>query len=171
MFALLTDWTDTDPTGWLMSEKLDGFRVMWTGSAYVTRNGKTLEAPRSWYRRMPKTPLDGELFGGYGSLYEVRRMMSRGWKGLSFRPFDAPACAGGFADRLTHLQSLTLPGHCQLVPHAVCNGREELQAFACEVYAQGGEGAVVRDPAAPYAVGRTKTVQRLVPYPLRMHRR
>jgi len=171
MFALLTDHSDTDPTGWLMSEKLDGWRVMWTGAAYVTRAGKTLDAPRSWYRGMPKTAIDGELFGGHGSLWEIKGMMRKGWKGLTFRPFDAPACPGAFADRLAHLQTLRLPAHCQLVRHAVCKGAEELQAFAVGVYAQGGEGAVVRRPDALYQIGRTKSIQRLVPYPLSLHRR
>ena len=171
MFALLTDWTDQDVTGWLMSEKLDGWRVMWTGSAFVTRTGKTLDAPRSWYRGMPKTALDGELFGGHSSLWEIKRMMRDGWRGLSFRPFDAPACAGPFVDRLAYLQGLRLPAHCSLITHAVCSGPEELRAQSAATYAAGGEGCVVRDPSAPYVVGRTKSILRLVPYPLSLHRR
>ena len=30
-----------DPTGWLMSEKLDGVRCYWNGSAMYTRNGNS----------------------------------------------------------------------------------------------------------------------------------
>ena len=171
MFALLTDWTDQDVTGWLMSEKLDGWRVMWTGREFVTRGGKTLDAPRSWVKGMPKVALDGELYGGPGSLYEIKAMMRDGWSGLSFCVFDAPGHGGIFTDRLSYLQTLQLPPHCSLVEHAICDGAEELQAFAVSLYSQGGEGAVVRDPSAPYAVGRTRTIQRLVPYPLSLHRR
>ena len=171
MFALLTDHIDQDVTGWLMSEKLDGWRVMWTGSQYVTRGGKVLDAPKSWYRGMPKTPLDGELFGGHGSLWEIPTMIREGWKGLTFHPFDAPAHSGPFVDRLAHLQSLRLPKHCQLVTHTVCTGVSELRAASGAIYSAGGEGCVVRDPAALYAVGRTKSIQRLVPFPLALHRR
>ena len=171
MFALLTDHSTQDVTGWLMSEKLDGWRVMWTGAEYVTRGGKVIDAPRSWYRGMPKTALDGELYGGPGSLWEIKAMMRKGWKGLMFRPFDAPAYTGPFVDRLAYLQTLRLPAHCQLVAHAPCDGIATLQAAAVSAYEAGGEGYVVRDPSAPYAVGRTRTILRIVPYPLSLHRR
>jgi len=171
MFALLTDWTDQDVTGWLMSEKLDGWRVMWTGREFVTRGGKVLDAPKSWHRGMPKESLDGELYGGKGSLYEVKRMMRGGWCGLTFRPFDAPSAPGCFADRLARLQTLRLPSHCQLVAHALCDGIAALQAAAVSAYEAGGEGYVARDPSTPYAVGRTRTILRIVPYPLSLHRR
>lgn len=37
-----------DPSGWLMSEKMDGVRCYWNGSTMYTRNGKILYAPESW---------------------------------------------------------------------------------------------------------------------------
>lgn len=144
---------------------------MWTGSAYVTRGGQTLDVPARWLRGMPKTALDGELFGGYGSLWEIKRMMRAGWRGLTFRPFDAPSAPGGFSARLAHLHALHLPSHCSLVAHAACDGIAALHAAAVAAYAAGGEGYVVRDPSAPYIAGRTRSILRLVPYPLSLHRR
>lgn len=169
-FTLLTDWRGEDVTGWLMSEKLDGFRVMWTGRAYVTRNGKTLSVPKSWLKGMPKTPLDGELYGGNGSLYELKGMMKRGWSGLSFQIFDAPI-AGIFAERLAVISSLTLPAHCSLVSHDVCEGREAFLSAGRGIYAKGGEGVVVRDPSANYEGGRSKKILRFVPFPENLKRR
>jgi len=38
-----------DPTGWLMSEKLDGVRCYWDGDGSLfTRNGNPFTPPDSW---------------------------------------------------------------------------------------------------------------------------
>ena len=52
-----------DPTGWYMSEKLDGVRCYWNGSAMYTRNGN-LFYPPEWFKEcLPKDIcLDGELW-------------------------------------------------------------------------------------------------------------
>ena len=39
MLAQTYDETRDDPSGWLMSEKLDGVRCYWDGSVMYTRNG------------------------------------------------------------------------------------------------------------------------------------
>lgn len=171
MFTLLRDWDGEDVTGWIMSEKLDGWRLMWTGKQFVTRGGLTLSAPKSWLRGMPSTPLDGELWGGYGSLWEIPRMMRDGWRGLSFVAFDAPLVGGSYRERLQALGELTLPPHCSVIESAQCDSVAMMQKAACNTYEAGGEGVVVRNPSAAYKVGRTKAVLRLVPYPLSLHRR
>jgi DNA ligase-1 len=51
-----------DPSGWLMSEKLDGVRCYWNGSVMYTRNGNHFYAPKWWKEKLPKMALDGELF-------------------------------------------------------------------------------------------------------------
>jgi len=38
-------WAYEDPTGWWMSEKLDGIRAYWNGKQFVSRNGRHLQAP------------------------------------------------------------------------------------------------------------------------------
>ena len=75
--------------GWLMSEKLDGFRCIWDGgvtrgmradsvpwanttkdksirysSGLWTRYGKVISAPKWWLDQLPNVPLDGELWCG-----------------------------------------------------------------------------------------------------------
>jgi DNA ligase-1 len=39
-----------DPTGWLMSEKLDGVRCYWNGSTMYTRNGNVFYPP-DWFKK------------------------------------------------------------------------------------------------------------------------
>jgi DNA ligase-1 len=58
-----TVWEEgTDPTGWWMSEKYDGVRLFWNGSAFYTRQGKKLRLPLSITSQMPNIALDGELW-------------------------------------------------------------------------------------------------------------
>jgi DNA ligase-1 len=51
-----------DPTGWLMSEKLDGVRCYWDGKAMYTRNGHLFYPPDSFKKDLPDIALDGELW-------------------------------------------------------------------------------------------------------------
>ena len=51
-----------DPTGWLMSEKLDGVRCYWNGKNMYTRTGKPFYAPADFKAKLPPIAIDGELF-------------------------------------------------------------------------------------------------------------
>lgn len=55
-----------DPTGWSMSEKLDGVRCFWTGSVMYSRNGNRFYFPKFFTKNWPKSQLDGQLFIGRG---------------------------------------------------------------------------------------------------------
>lgn len=55
-----------DPTGWIMSEKLDGVRCFWTGSLMYSRNGNRFYFPKFFTKNWPNSQLDGELFIGRG---------------------------------------------------------------------------------------------------------
>lgn len=62
---LANNWEpkNQDPTGWYMSEKLDGVRCFWNGRNMYTRNGNIFYPP-DWFKALlPKTlALDGELW-------------------------------------------------------------------------------------------------------------
>jgi len=45
MLAETYDPTEHDPSGWLMSEKLDGVRCFWNGTTLFSRNGIKIRAP------------------------------------------------------------------------------------------------------------------------------
>src|SRR5689334_20614222 len=55
---------DVDLTGWWMSEKLDGVRAYWNGTAFISRLGNAYHAPDWFAAGLPPTPFDGELWGG-----------------------------------------------------------------------------------------------------------
>src|SRR5437879_2018744 len=54
----------TDPSGWLLSEKLDGVRAYWDGKQFFSRLGNLFHAPDWFLQGLPTVPLDGELWLG-----------------------------------------------------------------------------------------------------------
>jgi DNA ligase-1 len=168
---LLRDYQGQSCKGWLMSEKLDGWRVLWTGTEFITREGNRLDAPK-WFRdSMPSCALDGELFAGRGEFNSIQRRLRDGWHGLTFQVFDAPEMVAPFRKRLAFLKTLSLPPHVDVVAQERCNGVDHLIDAADAVVAMGGEGIVVRDPRAVYCYGRTESVLRWVPQCPRLNRR
>jgi DNA ligase-1 len=64
MLAQNYDADKHDPTGWYLSEKLDGVRAYWDGTAFWTRNGNVFNPPEFFVKNFPSTPMDGELWTG-----------------------------------------------------------------------------------------------------------
>lgn len=168
--TLLRDWQFHNITGWMMSEKLDGWRMLWDGVNFLSRQGLVLDAP-DWFKAgMPSTALDGELFAGRGRFNFIQGMMRDGWHGLTFHVFDSPTAAGGFAERHKSIQSLALPLHVHIVKHSTCFGHDYMMDAAMDICKMGGEGVVLRDPSAKYIHGRTDKVLRYVPVAPEVHR-
>ena len=163
MFQLLRDYCGQPCDGWLMSEKLDGWRIMWNGENFITRQGNVLNAPAWFTTGLPNHPLDGELFAGRRNFNAIQSMIANGWVGLTFQVFDAPAMDAPFRKRYAFLKSLTLPDHCGIVKQTRCNGTQHLVAVGDEIIDLGGEGVVVRNPRAKYIAERTWEVLRWVP--------
>ena len=162
-FQLLRDYCGQPCEGWLMSEKLDGWRVMWDGQNFITRQGNVLNAP-SWFTAgLPDHALDGELFAGRRNFNAIQGMIANDWRGLTFQIFDAPMMDAPFRKRYAFINSLVLPDHCGIVKQIRCNGTEHALDIADQIVDQGGEGVVVRNPRAKYEIGRTWNVLRWVP--------
>ena len=65
---LATDWEKhLDPSGYAVSEKLDGVRAIWDGKELRFRSGLFINAPRWFVASLPNEPLDGELWMGRGT--------------------------------------------------------------------------------------------------------
>jgi ATP-dependent DNA ligase len=89
--------------GYWISEKVDGFRAIWTGKEFRSKQGNVFNAPDSWISRMPKDiQLDGELWLGRGNFQEgssiVRKKnwdsideQEREWDRLTYVIFDSPS--------------------------------------------------------------------------------
>lgn len=160
--TLLTDYAGKDVSGWYVSEKIDGWRAVWDGERFWKRSGEPYDAPAWFLAGMPSAPLDGELYHPDGLRATQSRLQESGgaWDGIRFAVFDAPI-PGAFAERLAAIQSLQLSRHVQLVEHRLLANSDEFRRFAADIISAGGEGAVARDPDAPYIQGRTDRVVRL----------
>jgi DNA ligase-1 len=169
--TLLRDYCGTPCEGWLMSEKLDGWRAMWTGFDFVSREGRILPAPEWFKLGMPRHMLDGELFAGRGNFNLIQSLMGDGWFGLTYQVFDAPAMVAPFRKRLEFLKTLSLSSHAAIVEHVRCRDTAHLIEFANTIVDAGGEGAVIRNPKALYREGRTDDVLRWVPQDPAINRR
>src|ERR1700736_5516314 len=95
----------TDPTGWLLSEKLDGVRGYWAGKQFLSRLGNLYHAPAWFTAGLPDVPLDGELWLGRKKFQRTVSIVRRQdkndlWRELTFVVFDAPTLETGFEARL-----------------------------------------------------------------------
>jgi DNA ligase-1 len=172
---LAKKWKDgDDPTGWMMSEKLDGMRAYWSGKNFFSRNGNQLHPPQWFIADMPPIPLDGELWCGRG---EFQRCMSivrksvptQDWMYVKYLVFDAPklqskAGAGGparYEERLATIAQLVNPAktqHCRAVGARACTGQGDLEENLRKVEAAGGEGLMLRQAGSFYEWRRSSTL-------------
>jgi len=97
-----------DYKDWLLSEKYDGFRAVWDGEKFISKNGNVFFAPESFTKGFPKVTLDGELWAGRGEYekgssiirkqsksYENADEWNDAWNELQYVVFDAPGLYNG----------------------------------------------------------------------------
>jgi DNA ligase 1 len=158
--------TDHDPTGWWMSEKLDGIRAYWDGEGFISRLGNKFYAPDWFVADLPADTLDGELWVGRKQFQRTTSIVRSGaqsdeWKQVTYVVFDAPEAKGGFEDRIAHIENVmkrAAPPHARALDHVVCAGMDHLRDELLRVEALGGEGLMLRQPKSLYAVGRSNTL-------------
>jgi len=161
-----------NPTGWWISEKLDGLRAFWDGKHFYSRLGHRFPAPDFVLQGMPAdVVLDGELFskrGEFQSITSIVRSSKSGekWKALKFHCFDAPEYKGRFEDRMAFVQALVAKASLQetkssfLVahPHVRCESVNHLQTELKRVESENGEGLMIREPGSAYVPKRSSTL-------------
>jgi DNA ligase-1 len=155
-----------DPTGWWMSEKLDGIRAYWDGEGFVSRLGNKFYAPDWFVADLPADTLDGELWVGRKKFQKTTSIVRSGagsdeWKQVTFVVFDAPNAKGTFEDRLAHLQKVIEKAeapHARSLEHVRCEGIDHLREELKRVESLGGEGLMLRQPKSPYVAGRSNTL-------------
>ncbi|HYV36304.1 MAG TPA: DNA ligase [Gemmataceae bacterium] len=155
-----------DPTGWWLSEKLDGVRAYWDGKQLWSRLGNLFHAPDWFIAGLPNVPLDGELWLGRKKFQRavsiVRRQdKSDHWKEMRFLVFDAPRLEKGFEKRLEFvkesLSAAKLP-YAQAHAHELCQSLDHLRQELTRLEALGGEGLMLRQPGSKYESGRSSTL-------------
>lgn len=170
MLARTFDQT-RDVKGWLMSEKLDGCRAIWTGAELLSRNGKQFFAPDWFTAGLPAgVTLDGELYIGRGAFQQsvgiIRKKspIDNEWRTIRYCVFDAPEFQGGLESRIAFCAE-TLAGCvvAEVVEHTVCQGAAHLQAFFSDLVEQGAEGVMLRRPGSEYEQRRSDSLLKYKP--------
>lgn len=147
-----SDWNGEDVAGWWLSEKLNGWRCIWTGTEFLSRQGEAFAVPPWWREGMPARPLDGELWAGHGTTHDQVSglMRSRDWRALTFRPFDIPIPGLRIEAAQEILAGLSLPMHVHPVTYSVVESTAAAFRAMLQIVAAGGEGAMLRKPNSRY---------------------
>ena len=161
----LSEFKDQNVSGWLASEKLDGVRAYWDGENLLSRQGKKLNAPLSFTKNFPKFALDGELYAKELKFEEIQATVmdklpdEKAWSRLKFHIFDVPEASGGLPRRLEVLAKFLKNEPNQnliIIKQIKMRDNAHFLKFTENIIAKGGEGAVVREPNAPYERKRSK---------------
>lgn len=162
-----------DPTRYLVSEKLDGVRAYWTGERLLFRSGAAIRAPAWFTERLPRHPLDGELWLARGRFDAVSGLLRQEqsaddplWRSVSYKLFELPGASGGFSRRVGLLNQVTTDPalrHVQVTEQRRLSDPAELQRWLAEVIAAGGEGLMLHETDAPYVTGRSEVLLKLKP--------
>jgi len=161
---LANKWTSNiDPTGWWMSEKLDGIRALWNGKEFISRLGNKFYAPEWFTEGMGNIRLDGELWIGRGKFQETMSVVrSQGlvkeWRQVKYLVFDMPDSPHKFETRWRAMYKLLLPKHCEIVKQTQCTGVKHLKECLKLAESLGGEGIMLRQSGSLYDGRRSSTL-------------
>jgi DNA ligase-1 len=171
---------DIDPTGYWMSEKLDGVRAFWDGEKFISRLGNVYHASNSFLQGMPKNvQLDGELFVGRKKFQEtvstVRKLVpdEAEWRKIEYYVFDILAtrksanedfrdCTGETFERrqalLAQLHAEGSEASWVVLDQEWCKSKAHMEQYLRSIERVGGEGVMLRQPASKYEAGRSNTL-------------
>lgn len=164
-----SDEISLDWQSWLLSEKLDGIRAIWTGKTLVTRNGHRLYPPASFTASLPDFPMEGELWAGRDAFHQVMQTVlddtpdQLAWRSIQFRVFDLPDRIEAFDARYQLLAKIITQlnqPHIRLVTQIKVRDKVEAQQYLQEVIDAGGEGVMLRDKQSLYIQGRDASLMK-----------
>jgi DNA ligase-1 len=160
------------PSGYLVSEKLDGVRALWDGRHLRFRSGREVPAPAWFLAQLPAQALDGELWLGRNRFDELSALVRRAqpvdaeWREVRYMVFELPGAPGSFAQRAAALRELVAQAQQPALQAVAQQSLQDSRALAqrlAEVVAQGGEGLALHRADAPYVTGRSDVLLKLKP--------
>jgi DNA ligase 1 len=161
-----------DPTGYLVSEKLDGVRALWDGTTLRFRSGRSVAAPTWFTAKLPRTPLDGELWLGRGQFDKLSGMVRKAqpvdteWQRIQYMVFELPGGTGSFEERAVELigiVSRTAWPQLHAAEQFKLANPAALKAKLKAITAVGGEGLMLHLASAPVTSGRSDVLLKLKP--------
>ncbi|QBF81498.1 DNA ligase [Shewanella maritima] len=166
--------SDMQLENYLVSEKLDGVRGVWTGTKLVTRKGNAIDAPDWFIAQLPKgVCVEGELwrkrddFETISALVRTKQQTEHTqalWKQVKLMLFDAPCVDGNFAERYMYLKQLSIgKANVGAIEQKRVSSNDELFDWLDDVVTAGGEGLMLHKMNARYFHGRTDNIVKLKP--------
>ncbi|MCL1124179.1 DNA ligase [Shewanella surugensis] len=162
---------DINVSDYLISEKLDGVRGYWDGSALYTRSGNMISVPVWFSRDFPAYPLDGELWLGRNRFHKMLSLIKQTnpdpqlWRSVRFMVFDLPASTQRFNLRY-HVMQAQLKGlsaFLEVIPQYTLKSQKELDTLFIKTIELGGEGLMLHEKTALYQIGRSNKIIKLKP--------
>jgi DNA ligase-1 len=155
-----------------VSEKLDGIRGRWNGSALITRSGNIINAPTWFIKNFPQQTMEGELWLARNSFAKtasiiLRKTPNEDWRNIKFMLFDLPEHKGTFSERLSELRLLVdviASPNLQVIPQFKLANKSELMQKLDELVEQGAEGLMLNHHNAYYQDGRSASLLKLKKY-------
>lgn len=165
---LAEEYCNQHVENWAASEKLDGVRAYWDGKKLLSRQGYAFTPPPGFTKNFPDYPLDGELYAGRGRFEQTSaavRSASGDWSGIRLHVFDVPQAQGNLYKRLAVIEDRLkkYPANISVVRQMPVKDIAQARAMMEKIVAGGGEGVILRDPAVPYAAGRSSSYLKLKP--------
>ncbi|HEC1774110.1 TPA: DNA ligase [Campylobacter lari] len=171
---------DVNLSYYLMSEKLDGVRGLWSGKSMQTRAGNAIKLPSFFTINFPKFELDGELWIKRASFEEISSLIRQEnpdeklWQKVSFNVFDVPnACEEFKLDpctleaRLEVLKKYLAKNpndFIKIIPQIRIKDKNHLKQFYQDIISHKGEGVIIRLNNAPYEKKRSNNAFKLKPF-------
>lgn len=166
---------DAHVEDYLISEKYDGVRAIWTGERLITRQGNPIHAPAWFTDKWPKVWLDGELWSKRNdfefvmSTVRKNNPVDREWQKIHYMIFDAPDKEKmmPFGKRFQHYtqiaNEMNLPHVIPIKQFTVANN-QALHQLLDEYTKKGAEGLILHRKSALFESGRTDNLFKLKPY-------
>jgi len=145
-----------DPTGWWISEKLDGVRAYWNGKKMYFKDGTEMHPPPGFVVDFPPVPLDGELWAGRQNFYEVAKAVKstevEAWRDVKYLVFDTTQSQMKYEERMEFINKYIPANHSNISQIDIwrCKSNDDLMYVLAQVEQNGGEGIILRKPQSYY---------------------
>lgn len=174
-----------NPTGWWASEKYDGYRAIWTGKRFLSRNKNQIIVPK-WFSALmpPNIALDGELWIGRGlfrkcGMFRRKQACSLDWidNKVRYKVFDIPSLGEiPFEQRMQKLKLVVEQrNNCfmklkhrfnvilnylplNMTDYTLIKSEAHLDKLFDDIVSKGGEGIMIRQPNSLYEGKRSSTL-------------
>ncbi len=163
---------EIDPANYLVSEKYDGVRAVWNGRTLRFRSGRAVSAPAWFIAKLPREPLDGELWLGRGRFESLSGIVRKTapedaeWRQIKYMIFELPQAPGSFAERARQIKAIAAranwPQLIAIEQFRVAD-RAALKLKLDEIVRGGGEGLMLHLAEAPYVTGRSDVLLKVKP--------